>query len=269
MKNCYLTISIFIFVSFTTKSFCQKNDVKDNEYLIDQSGIKYKTVKIGSNIWTAENFKGNRYANGDPIEEYKIGISKSNEYNEPLFCILENNNYVYSWAAINSRKGIAPLGWHVPSKIEWEELISNCKNFKDLLSINGWGKNINAGGYYETIICPNCQNWNSEYRSKVACHRCKDTRRITGKYISTGTISFNGTNRLGFNLKHLGYLSSDLHEMKRDGYWASKSETTNIYKSFVLFIYTKDWGGFFYPTPSVEEVYYDGGMLSLRFVKNK
>jgi uncharacterized protein (TIGR02145 family) len=26
-------------------------------------------------------------------------------------------------------------------------------------------------------VCPNCENWNSEYRRKVACHVCKDTRK--------------------------------------------------------------------------------------------
>lgn len=27
-------------------------------------------------------------------------------------------------------------------------------------------------------ICSNCKNWNSEYRRKVPCHVCKDTRKI-------------------------------------------------------------------------------------------
>lgn len=26
-------------------------------------------------------------------------------------------------------------------------------------------------------VCPNCENWNSEYKRKVACHVCKDTRK--------------------------------------------------------------------------------------------
>jgi hypothetical protein len=26
-------------------------------------------------------------------------------------------------------------------------------------------------------VCPNCESWNSEYKSKVACHVCKDTRK--------------------------------------------------------------------------------------------
>ena len=31
-------------------------------------------------------------------------------------------------------------------------------------------------GHYD---CPNCINWNAEYRRKVPCHICKDTRKIS------------------------------------------------------------------------------------------
>jgi hypothetical protein len=244
------------------KVFSQQKAVNKSEYLTDQSGNTYKTVKIGNDVWMAENFKGKHYSNGDAIEEYKVGSGKSKEYSEPIFCILKNDHYVYSWSTITDPRDIAPTGWHVPSKAEWEELISIGKNNKDLRSSSGWPiKEMN--GFYLPIICPSCANWNAEYRRKVACHKCKDTRQIGTKYIPKATKSLNGTNRLNFNLKHLGYLSSDDHEMEKDAYWSSTAGDFK-WQPFVLFIETY-WRDYIY----LKQIGSQGGMLPLRLVKNK
>lgn len=34
------------------------------------------------------------------------------------------------------------------------------------------------GRFRSWVTCPNCKNWNSEYRRKVACHNCQDTREV-------------------------------------------------------------------------------------------
>ena len=75
------------------------------------------------------------------------------------------------------------LKWEQLPQADWEELGAVSTNSKDFKSISGWSPII-FPGYYPTVDCPICKNWNSEYRSnKRGCDRCQDTRQINGKYI--------------------------------------------------------------------------------------
>ena len=38
--------------------------------------------------------------------------------------------------------------------------------------------NCEGSGISTSDVCTNCENWNSEYRNKVACDVCQDTRKI-------------------------------------------------------------------------------------------
>ncbi len=111
--------------------------------LNDKHTFTYKTVKIGNNVWMAENFKAKHFSNGDPIIEHILKIDKFDNVrtdfngNEPFFSVLPSGNYVYSGGAISDPRGIAPIGWHLPTQADWEELgaISNSNN--DFKSISG------------------------------------------------------------------------------------------------------------------------------------
>ena len=162
------TIFVFalVYLNFYTNNCFSQNKSTNTEYLTDQAGNSYKTVRIGNHVWMAENLKTNRYANGDEIKfENKV----SWYIGDPIFVVLKNGQYLYSWEAIKDNRGIAPQGWHVPTPSEWQELISYCRNNADLKSTTGW-PSAEYGGYYSTITCPNCRNWNSEYKRKVACN---------------------------------------------------------------------------------------------------
>ena len=94
----------------------------------DIDGNEYKTVKIGNQIWMAENLKVTRYQNGDDIfngfsisdwDELTVGAYA--EYNGDEKHV---NTYgrLYNWNAVADLRNVAPKGWHVPNDEEWKEL---------------------------------------------------------------------------------------------------------------------------------------------------
>jgi uncharacterized protein (TIGR02145 family) len=104
----------------------------------------FKTVKIGDQEWMIKNLRNNCYANGDPIpmitdhSEWKN--LKSGAYCNYKNRVENNNNcgYLYNWFAINDSRSLAPKGFRIPSRYDWETLITSLSNLereeKDRLS---------------------------------------------------------------------------------------------------------------------------------------
>ncbi len=102
----------------------------------DYDGNVYPTVEIGNQCWMKENLRTTHYTDGTEIP---VGttISENTAYryypnnsssNVPTY------GYLYNWAAVmygaassnanpSGVQGICPLGWHVPSKAEFEQLM--------------------------------------------------------------------------------------------------------------------------------------------------
>jgi len=238
--------------------------INENEF-VDQLGRTYKTVKIGTHTWMAENLRTNRYSNGESID-YDTKVSSY--VNKPIFVTLNNGQYLYSWEAVIDQRGIAPNGWHVPTPAEWEELIIHCKNGSDDLKSTSGFPTVESGDYYERINCPNCKNWNNEYRSKVACHVCQDTRVINGKYIPKSFKSMNGNNRLKFNVKHLGILHEGEYN-DDDKFWTSVLDTNPqdcgsiCGESYIFYVYSQ-----YIPYFGVLNQKHHEYMLPIRLVKD-
>ena len=96
----------------------------------DIDGNVYDVVTIGSQTWMKENLKVTRYSNGEPIQsglnDATWGAATSGAFSIYNNDAGNNNLYgkLYNWyAGVDSRK-IAPPGWHVPSRQEWETLTS-------------------------------------------------------------------------------------------------------------------------------------------------
>ena len=105
-------------------SFTTMQEVKDFD------GNVYNTIKIGTQIWMAENLKVTHYRNGSLIPcvlnsgtwaglttgaycDYNNDLTKGQTYGK-----------LYNWFAVNDSRNIAPIGWHVASYAEWETLIN-------------------------------------------------------------------------------------------------------------------------------------------------
>jgi uncharacterized protein (TIGR02145 family) len=134
------------------------------------AGEEFKTVKIGNQIWMAENLNVDHYQNGDPIPEIKDADQWS-KLNSGAWCYYENDiakgevyGKLYNWYIVKDTRGICPVGWHVPSYKEWSSLklnfISSENVGGDLKSKNFWmapntgavnsvGFNAFPGGYRE------------------------------------------------------------------------------------------------------------------------
>ncbi len=109
--------------------------------LIDsRDGTSYKTVKIGEQLWMAENLKylpelAKPYSYSDIIPHYyvndyygtDINVAKTTE-NYKTYGVLYNWPAAMNGAEVNSNQGvvqgICPSGWHLPDHSEWEQLIN-------------------------------------------------------------------------------------------------------------------------------------------------
>lgn len=105
--------------------------------LTDYDGNVYQTVEIGQQCWMKENLRTIHYADGSIIP---VGTELSettayryypndNSANVPIY------GYFYNWAAVmhgaasssanpSGVQGICPVGWHVPSEAELNQLIN-------------------------------------------------------------------------------------------------------------------------------------------------
>jgi uncharacterized protein (TIGR02145 family) len=121
---------------------------KGQDVAKDFDGNVYKTVRVGSRLWMAENLKVSHYRNGESIP----GIKEPKQWDIltiGAYCELNNNpvntkafGLIYNWYTIADVRNVCPAGWHVPSESEWVTLISFLagENEKGAASVKTSGK---------------------------------------------------------------------------------------------------------------------------------
>jgi uncharacterized protein (TIGR02145 family) len=109
-----------------------------------ENGRIYKTVKIGNQVWMAENLNTASYRNGDPIPNVQDGDEWGNVTRGAWCCYNNEAKYekaygkLYNWLAVKDPRILAPEGWHVPSDDEWKELEAFLGIDKFHLNKTGW-----------------------------------------------------------------------------------------------------------------------------------
>lgn len=135
MKKKYLMLSLTVITlaAFTILISSFKNNTEEKPQKIegtvtDIDGNVYKTIKIGNQIWMAENLKTTKYNDGTPIPNIKDSNSWKS-FTSGAQCDYDNNpenakvyGKLYNWHAVNSGK-LCPKGWHVPAEKEWNEVL--------------------------------------------------------------------------------------------------------------------------------------------------
>ena len=107
----------------------------------DIDGNWYDAVRIGNQIWMAENLKTTRYADGTtiPLNEGGSLTEPCRYYPDGSENSVQDYGYLYNWPAVmhgaessetnpSGVQGICPKGWHVPSHAEWVQLRTYCKS---------------------------------------------------------------------------------------------------------------------------------------------
>lgn len=159
MKKTILTFSIIagagILLSSrggnVTKESSSTNDPSSNE------------VTIGSQVWMTKNLDVATFRNGDPIPQAKTDEEweKAGKNKQPAWCYYENDpangakyGKLYNWYAVNDSRGLAPVGYHIPSDEEWT-ILTDYLGGKNLAatkmkSTSGWkgdGNGTNSSGF--------------------------------------------------------------------------------------------------------------------------
>lgn len=160
MKNVSLIFSAILMTAIVVNSY---GGGTSNEAASSNTTSTHNEVTIGKQVWMTENLNVDKFRNGDPIlhAKTKEEWEKADINKQPAWCYYDNEpsnggmyGRLYNWFAVNDPRGLAPIGYHIPSDAEWTVLIDYLGGYavagKKMKSLNGWignGKGTNESGF--------------------------------------------------------------------------------------------------------------------------
>lgn len=124
MKKIFLLIlGITLVYSCSTSTDSNGNT---NTTVTDIDGNIYETVAICNKNWTTTNLNVSKYRNGDIIPQV-TDASQWAALTTGAWCYYGNISLIsygklYNWYAVIDPRGLAPVGYHIPSDAEWTSL---------------------------------------------------------------------------------------------------------------------------------------------------
>ena len=179
IKKIYFSKKYRKSTSGNVKASNNSDKKSKKEVIQSKQHNKYKSVKIGTQIWMVENSNVDKFRNGDPIpevisdEEWRKAGAQGKPacyYDTTDKKNLKRFGRVYNYHVLNDPRGIAPEGWHIPSSSEWEIL-------------------INYSGGEEVA--------GKKLKSRKYWIEASDPKEINGVWVENN-ISGNGTDDFGF-----------------------------------------------------------------------
>lgn len=212
-------------------------------------------VTIGNQTWMTKNLDVSTFRNGDTIPEIQDvnEWAKAGQEGRPAWCYYDNDTVkgkrcgkLYNWYAVIDPRGLAPAGYHIPTREEWTVLDKfidgNSIKMKQRALIQADVEFVIVEGYYETkwVPCNNCSYWTEKQKANNPCSVCRNERGKTiktGKYIPKSKVrvehkknlGWDGTNESGFSALPCGcrwhnYLMDPFDgEDKVGGWWSNYS----------------------------------------------
>ncbi len=168
-----------------------------------------KEVKIGNQVWMAENLNVAKFKNGDLIPQVKT-LEEFKKVSGPAWCYYEFSEgnglkygKLYNWYAVNDPRGLAPIGWRIPKT----------DDFWLLLEFSPLNKsNLEKFGYKYSPI-------SSEFRSKIGWGNI-GTNTSGFNALPAGKMVYNEVYDHGLFLKKPIFTGNG----KETHYWTSQAE---------------------------------------------
>ena len=136
-------------------------------------------IKIGTQKWMTKNLAVSRYRNGDKIPQVTDPAAWA-ALTTGAWCWYNNDSAIgavygrlYNWYAVHDPRGLAPIGWHVPSDLEWDTLSTFLGNnaggkLKDTGTIEAgtglwYAPNIGANNRSGFTALPGGERWHISF----------------------------------------------------------------------------------------------------------
>ena len=88
-------------------------------------------IFIGGQLWTSENLNVKNYRNGDPILGPITNPSEWTSLTTGAWCYYNNDpstestyGLLYNGYAVRDSRGLAPIGYRVPTQLDWDQMIN-------------------------------------------------------------------------------------------------------------------------------------------------
>ena len=180
---------LYALIVFLLIGCSNTTDVTKEPDLIDYRNKKsYRTVKIGSQVWMAENLDVATFRNGDLIQEARTVQEwvDAGVKGVPAWCYYANDyqntgkyGRLYNGFAMKDPRGLASIGWHIPSDDEWKVLTDY---LGDILIAGGRMKEIGFSNWNS----PNTAATNSSGFSAIP----GGLRHYDGSFLSLGNEAY-------------------------------------------------------------------------------
>lgn len=130
--------------------------------VVDIEGTAYRTVMISGEEWMAENLRTSHYNDGTPIMFGNEGVDWQNAGTSGVYTWMENDSTssevrygkLYNGHAVIAGN-VCPIGWHVPTEQEWDNMINSQGGFSNAGSTLRFAGNEYWDYYYSATSYDN------------------------------------------------------------------------------------------------------------------
>ncbi len=122
-------VEVYRYIPMISKALSEK--INQALILDENREVDEENIEIGGQIWTKRNLNVDCFRNGDLIQEARSNEDwqKAADEEKPAWCYYDNDprndekyGKLYNWYAVNDPRELAPEGWSIPTKEEWEIL---------------------------------------------------------------------------------------------------------------------------------------------------